>query len=179
MKIEKTKLQDCYIISPNSFEDSRGLFFESYNKEVLEGKLGIPLNFVQDNHSLSNRGVLRGLHFQTGAQAQAKLVRVVAGEVIDIVVDIRKESPTFGQHLKVRLSAENQKMVFIPRGMAHGFLATEDNTIFVYKCDNYYHKSAESGIIYNDAELAIDWEFSADEITLSEKDKCLPGFKEL
>ncbi|MEX0291176.1 MAG: dTDP-4-dehydrorhamnose 3,5-epimerase, partial [Flavobacteriaceae bacterium] len=137
------------------------------------------VHFVQDNHSVSHRGVLRGLHFQRGSHAQAKLVRVIKGEVLDIILDIRKDSPTFGKHFKVRLSEQNKKILFIPKGIAHGFLALTDETIFVYKCDQYYNKEAESGIIYNDPQWGIDWEFPAEEIILSEKDLSLPTFDAL
>ncbi len=179
MNIEKTALSGCYIIQPKSFTDERGIFFESFKKNVLEHELGYKVDFVQDNHSISYKGVLRGLHFQESQKSQAKMVRVVQGEVIDVVVDIRKNSKTFGEHIKVRLSATNRKILFIPKGMAHGFIALEDATHFVYKCDQYYNRKAEGGIIYDDPDLNIDWEFPKEQIILSKKDQKLPSFKEL
>lgn len=179
MKITETHLRGCYVIEPKIFEDERGLFYESYNKKIFEEAIGQKIDFVQDNHSISKKGVLRGLHFQTGEHAQAKLVRVIKGEVLDVVVDIRKNSTTFGRYFKIRLSDHNHKMLFIPKGMAHGFLCLSDETIFVYKCDEYYHKQSESGIAYNDQDLGIDWEYPRNEIILSTKDKLLPSFKEL
>ena len=179
MEIKETLLKGCYLIHPRIFEDSRGQFFESYNKAELEKLLGTEIRFVQDNHSVSSKGVLRGLHFQRGEHAQTKLVRVIAGEVLDVVVDMRPESPTYGQHFKTKLSAKNNNMLFIPKGMAHGFLCLSDPTIFTYKCDNYYHPESEGGIIYNDPSLNIDWEFPSDKIILSEKDKNLPAFNNL
>ena len=146
---------------------------------MLEDSLGYEVKFVQDNHSMSAKGVLRGLHFQVGKHAQAKLVRVTAGEVLDVVVDLRKDSPTFGKHYKTTLSGLNNKMLFIPKGMAHGFLCLQDNTVFTYKCDNYYHPESEGGIMYNDPDLNIDWEMPLDKIILSEKDLHLPAFKDL
>ena len=178
MKIHPTKLPDCFIIEPRVFQDQRGFFFESFNKKVLEHLLGRTLEFVQDNQSLSGRGVLRGMHFQEGEHAQAKLVRVVRGELLDVVLDLRTASPTFGEHIKIHLSAENRKMLFIPRGMAHGFLSLEDNTLFLYKSDNYYHKDSERGLRYNDPDLSIDWEFPERELLLSDKDKEWPPFKQ-
>lgn len=179
MIVKETILKGCYVIEPRVFEDNRGSFFEIYNKRELKSALNRSLEFVQDNQSVSKKGVLRGLHYQEGNDAQAKLVQVTAGEALDIVVDLRPESPTFGKYLKTHLSAENNIMLFIPRGMAHGFLALRDRTVFFYKCDNYYQKSAEKGIIYNDPTLNIDWEFPAEELILSEKDKDLPKFKDI
>lgn len=179
MTVATTNITDCYLITPKIFRDERGAFFESYNERAFMAKLGISVSFVQDNHSISNKGVLRGLHFQSGKYAQAKLVRVVRGEVLDVVVDIRKHSPTYGKHFKVRLSEQNQKMLFIPKGLAHGFLSLEDHTVFIYKCDEYYNKEAETGIIYNDPDLELDWEFPVDKLILSEKDRALPTLKDL
>lgn len=179
MKLIPTNLKDCFIIEPKVYEDIRGIFFESFNKKLLETGLNAPLNFVQDNHSVSKKGVLRGLHFQIGIKAQAKLVRVVQGEVIDVVVDLRKDSPTYLKHFKTTLTAESRHMLFIPKGMAHGFLALKEDTMFLYKCDSYYDTEAESGILYNDADLNIDWEFPADQIILSDKDKKLPLLRQL
>jgi len=174
-----TNLKDCFVLEPRIFEDERGLFFESYNHKKFEEEIRKEIVFVQDNQSVSKKGVLRGLHFQAGAHAQSKLVRVLSGEVLDIVVDLREESKTFGQHFKLNLSGDNKKMIFIPKGMAHGFLTLSDEAIFAYKCDNYYHKASENGILYNDETLNIDWEFPKETIVLSQKDKELPTFKEL
>ena len=179
MTIRENNITGSFTISPKVFNDERGIFFESFNQREFEEVLGYPIHFVQDNHSISNKGVLRGLHFQAGKYAQAKLVRVIQGEVIDVIVDIRRDSPSFGQHYKVRLSDENKKILFIPKGVAHGFLAVADETVFVYKCDAYYNKAAESGIIYNDPQWEIDWEYAEDQIILSEKDRLLPSFNEL
>jgi dTDP-4-dehydrorhamnose 3,5-epimerase len=179
MKITQTGLKDCFVIEPQVFDDGRGYFFESFNQKRFEEVTGLSVQFVQDNQSKSDRGVLRGLHFQQGEFAQAKLVRVIKGKVLDVVVDIRPDSPTFGKTFSEILSEENQRQIFIPRGFAHGFSVLEDDTIFSYKCDNYYNKASESGIIYNDPELGIDWMLSEDEILLSEKDKVLQSFKSL
>ncbi len=179
MKITETHLKGCFVIEPTVFNDDRGVFFESYKKDKLEEALGRPIDFVQDNHSVSKKGVLRGLHFQEGKYEQSKLVRVAKGEVLDVAVDLRKDSITFGQHFKVILSDSNKKSLFIPKGMAHGFLTLSDEAIFVYKCDNHYHRASERGIIYNDDTLAIDWEFPLDKIVLSQKDHELPSFKEM
>ena len=179
MKLIPTTLLDCFLIEPDVYSDDRGIFFESFNKRVLEKELNSSLNFVQDNHSVSVKGALRGLHFQTGSKAQAKLVRVAHGGVIDVVVDLRTDSPTFQKHFKTILTAESRRMLFIPKGMAHGFLALKDNTLFLYKCDAYYDKPAESGILYNDPDLNIDWEFRKDQIILSDKDKKLPQLRDI
>lgn len=179
MKIEQTNLKGCFIISPKIFHDDRGAFFESFNKKQFESIYDKTIEFVQDNHSVSKKGVLRGLHFQTGDFAQAKLLRVVKGSVLDVCVDIRPDSETFGQHFSIILNDIEHKQLFIPRGFAHGFLVLEDDTIFNYKCDNYYSKEHESGILYNDPDLNIDWNFPLNNIILSEKDKQLPTFKSL
>lgn len=176
MKVIKTGLKGCFLIKPQIFGDGRGYFFESFNQKQFTEKTGLNIHFVQDNQSKSDRGVLRGLHFQTGEHAQAKLVRVIKGKVLDVVVDVRQSSPTYGQKFSVILSEENQKQLFIPRGFAHGFSVLEDDTIFTYKCDNYYNKESEGGIIYNDLKLNIDWMLNQDEIKLSEKDEKLLGF---
>ncbi len=178
MKIQQTEIPDCYVIEPEIHKDHRGVFFESFNKAELEKQLGRPLHFVQDNHSLSKKGVLRGLHFQAGEYAQAKLVRVVRGAVQDVVVDLRRNSPVYGRYLSMELSGTTGKMLYIPRGAAHGFLALEDQTVFLYKCDNYYHKASERGIIYNDPDLGIHWKCPKEQLILSEKDKRLSSFKE-
>lgn len=177
MIIEDTGLKDSFLFKPKVFEDARGYFFESFKQEHFINK-GLNYNFIQDNESYSQKGVLRGLHYQIGDAAQAKLVRVVKGAVLDVIVDIRPNSKTFGQHYKVVLSGENKWQLLAPRGFAHGFLVLEDNTIFAYKCDNIYNKEAERGIIYNDETLSIDWGISEKELLLSEKDLVLPTFKE-
>ncbi len=174
MNFIPTKLEGCYIIEPKIFADARGYFMESFNKNTFASGIGQPVEFVQDNQSFSTKGVLRGLHYQTGDHAQAKLVRVLSGEVLDVAVDIRPGSATFGQHVSVVLSAENQKQMFIPRGFAHGFLVLSDTATFFYKCDNLYHKDSEGGIIYNDPALAIDWNLSDSELIISDKDTVLP-----
>jgi len=179
LTITKTNIEGCIVIDPTIFEDDRGVFFESYNKKNLERYLGKEIDFVQDNHSISNKGVIRGLHYQKEPYSQIKLVRVIQGEVIDVVVDMRKNSKTFGEYFKIRLSGDNKKMLFVPGGLAHGFLALKDNTVFLYKCDQYYNKEAEGGIIYDDPDLGINWEFPKDQLILSEKDKELPLFKNL
>ncbi|MBD1260017.1 dTDP-4-dehydrorhamnose 3,5-epimerase [Maribacter polysiphoniae] len=177
MKITESKLKGCFILELKVYEDGRGLFFESYNKAQLEETLGASIDFVQDNISVSKKGVLRGLHFQTEKYAQAKLVQVIKGKVLDIVVDLRRDSNTFGQHFKIELSSENKKSIFIPKGMAHGFLALSEEVVFYYKCDAYYHPLSEAGIVYNDPELKIDWEFPETNMILSEKDLRLPLWK--
>lgn len=176
MQVEKTPLKDCFIITPTVHADSRGYFLESFNQEKFNKALQTNINFVQDNESKSSKGVLRGLHFQTEKYAQAKLVRVSQGSVLDVCVDIREESPTFGKHFSIVLNTENKKQLFIPRGFAHGFLVLEDQTVFNYKCDNYYNKASEGGIIYNDKTINIDWNFSEEKLIISEKDLQLPTF---
>lgn len=178
MIVEKTKLDDCLLLTPAEFIDERGSFSETYNKEVFEKHTGLSINFVQDNQSVSSFGVLRGLHFQRGAMAQAKLVRVIEGKVLDVVVDLRKDSATFGKHYSVILDAENRQQLFVPRGFAHGFITLSKKSIFAYKCDNYYDKNSESGILYNDATLSLDWHLSKDDLIISEKDLALPAFEE-
>lgn len=178
MKITETKLKGCFIIEPRLFQDERGYFFESFNKNQFKEAIGEEVNFVQDNQSLSKKGAVRALHYQVGAYAQAKLVRVLQGKVLDVAVDIRKGSATFGEHVVLELSAENKKQLFIPRGFAHGFVALSETAEFFYKCDNFYNKEAEGGIIYNDKTLNIDWQIPDSEVVLSEKDGQLPSFKE-
>lgn len=163
------------IFEPRVFSDNRGYFFESFNKDTFK-EAGINVEFVQDNESKSQRGVLRGLHYQQNPMAQAKLVRVVEGEVLDVVVDIRKGSPTFGRHFDILLSAENKKQLYIPRGFAHGFSVTSETCIFQYKCDNYYSKESEGGILFSDAAFNIDWKIKPEDAIVSEKDKTLPSF---
>ncbi len=179
MRVIETKLNDCFVIEPTIFNDDRGYFFESYNKEKFNDLIGSKVNFVQDNESFSTKGVLRGLHFQKGVHAQAKLVRVSYGEVLDVAVDIRPDSSTFLQVITERLSAENKKQLFVPRGFAHGFIVLSDTVVFNYKCDNFYHKASEGGIIYNDETLNIDWVLDSKDFLVSEKDLVLPTVKEL
>jgi dTDP-4-dehydrorhamnose 3,5-epimerase len=179
MKATETKLKGCFVIEPSVFNDDRGYFFESYNKEKFEKLTGATVNFVQDNESFSTKGVLRGLHFQKGAHAQAKLVRVTHGEVLDVAVDIRPDSETFLQVVTERLSAENKKQLFVPRGFAHGFIVLSNTVVFNYKCDNFYNKASEGGIIYNDETLHIDWLLDSKDFLVSEKDLVLPTVKEL
>ena len=177
MKITETRLKGCFVLEPTIYKDHRGLFMESYQKNSLEEAIGASINFVQDNISVSKKGVLRGLHYQTGKHDQAKLIQVLKGTVLDVVIDLREESATFGQHLKFKISDENRKSIFIPKGMAHGFLALTDEVIFAYKCDTYYHPQAEAGIVFNDSYLNIDWEISETDMILSEKDLNLPLWK--
>lgn len=177
MKIIETKLKGCYIIQPQVFLDKRGYFIESFNKKRFVEATGFDIDFIQDNESQSSKGVLRGLHYQLGDSAQAKLVRVVKGKVLDVVVDLRPNSNTFGEHVTIILSEENKTQFFIPRGFAHGFLVLEEDTIFSYKCDNYYKKDAEAGIIFNDKDLNINWQYPLEDLIISEKDLILPTFK--
>lgn len=179
MKITETKLKSCLILEPQIFEDNRGVFFEVFKRKELSDYLGYKVDFVQENKSISKKGVLRGLHFQKGESAQAKLVSVQNGSVVDVIVDIRPDSVTFGEHIKVHLSDVNNKSIFIPKGMAHGFITLTDDVVFTYLCDNYYDPKKESGILYNDSDLAIDWGFTSSELIVSEKDLILPTFKEL
>lgn len=174
MQVIETGLAGCFIIEPRVFEDERGYFFESFNAKTFKEVTGVSVNFVQDNESKSNYGVIRGLHFQTGAFAQAKLVRVTRGAVLDVAVDIRKDSPTYLQHIAVALSDANKRQLFIPHGFAHGFAVLEDDTQFNYKCDNYYDKASEGGLLYNDPKLAIDWKIPSEMQIISEKDMLLP-----
>jgi dTDP-4-dehydrorhamnose 3,5-epimerase len=179
VEIQKTPLQDCFIIKPNVFKDERGLFCETFNLEVFARTTGNTTNFVQDNQSVSKYGVLRGLHFQRGAMAQAKLVRVIKGKVLDVVVDLRKDSPTFGKQFSLILDDKSTTQLFVPKGFAHGFVTLSDESIFAYKCDNYYDKASEGGIIYNDATLVIDWHLPKEDLIISEKDLLLPSFREV
>ncbi|MDB4094048.1 dTDP-4-dehydrorhamnose 3,5-epimerase [Flavobacteriaceae bacterium] len=174
MTATETKLKGCFIIEPSVFNDPRGYFFESFNQSKFNELIGKTIDFVQDNESFSSKGVLRGLHFQTGAYAQAKLVRVVKGTVLDVVVDMRKESPTFSKHFSIELSEDNKRQLFVPRGFAHGFIVLSETAIFSYKCDNFYNKESEQGLRYDDPSLAIDWRLPANEFIVSEKDLVLP-----
>jgi len=174
MTATETKLKGCFIIEPSVLNDPRGYFFESFNQSKFNELIGKTIDFVQDNESFSSKGVLRGLHFQTGAYAQAKLVRVVKGTVLDVVVDMRKESPTFSKHFSIELSEDNKRQLFVPRGFAHGFIVLSETAIFSYKCDNFYNKESEQGLRYDDPSLGIDWMLPASEFIISEKDLVLP-----
>lgn len=175
MKFTKTKIPDVVLIEPKIFKDDRGYFFESFRYDLFEKEIG-KINFVQDNESKSTYGTLRGLHYQLPPFAQSKLVRVVYGKVLDVAVDIRKNSPTFGKYVSAELSAENKKQLFAPRGFAHGYVALSDTAIFQYKVDNYYNKESEGGIIWNDEEIDIDWMIDEKDVILSEKDELLTKF---
>jgi dTDP-4-dehydrorhamnose 3,5-epimerase len=177
MKFIPTKLEGCYIIEPKIINDDRGYFMESFNQKTFEKGIGRKTQFVQDNQSFSTKGVLRGLHYQVGQYAQAKLVRVLQGEVLDVAVDIRPESETFGQYESVLLSGENQTQFFVPRGFAHGFLVLSETATFFYKCDNLYNKESEGGVIYNDEIINIDWQFPLEKLLISEKDLVQPTLK--
>jgi dTDP-4-dehydrorhamnose 3,5-epimerase len=177
MKVTETKLQGCFIIEPKVFEDKRGYFYESFSAVNFLKHTNQKVDFVQDNESCSSKGVLRGMHYQRGEYAQAKLVRVLDGKVLDVVLDIRVDSETYGQHISVELSSENKKQLFVPRGFAHGFIVLSKSATFFYKCDNYYNKESEGGIIYNDETLKIDWKLDESEFIISEKDTKLPTFK--
>ncbi|KAB1066512.1 dTDP-4-dehydrorhamnose 3,5-epimerase [Tamlana haliotis] len=179
MQLTETKLKGCFLIEPTVFEDKRGYFLESYNQKAFNEGVGSNVNFVQDNESYSSRGVLRGLHFQKGEFAQAKLVRVIKGKVLDVALDLRKDSTTYGEYFSVELSEENKKQLFVPRGFAHGFVVLSETALFAYKCDNFYNKSSEGGIMYNDSTLNIDWQLNPDEFIISEKDLILPSFESL
>jgi dTDP-4-dehydrorhamnose 3,5-epimerase len=174
MEYTETKLKGCFIIEPKAFEDERGYFFESYNEESFNDAIGYKVHFVQDNQSFSKYGVLRGLHLQKGDDAQAKLVRVLSGRVLDVAVDLRKGSDTYGQHVAVELSADNKKQLFIPRGFAHGFIVLSDVAEFYYKVDNKYAPKSEGGLLYKDPYLGIDWKLNEDEIIINNKDLNLP-----
>ena len=178
MTIEKTPIQDLVIISPTVFEDSRGYFFEAYNQTKFHEK-GIDYTFIQDNQSFSKRGVIRGLHLQINPFAQAKLVRVLEGEILDVAVDLRKNSPTYGQHFSVVLSAENKKQLMVPHGFAHGFSVLSETASVLYKVDQLYHKESEREIRYDDPTLAIDWQLRPEEVIVSEKDLVLPSFEDI
>ncbi len=176
MRALETGLKGCFIVEPTVFQDKRGYFFESFNQQLFNNLTSTNTNFVQDNESFSTKGVLRGLHYQAGNHAQAKLVRVIKGRVLDVALDIRKDSKTFGKHLAIELSEENKKQLFVPRGFAHGFVVLSETAIFSYKCDNFYNKDSEGGIIYNDTSLNIDWLLPPKDFIVSEKDLLLPKF---
>ena len=179
MEIIKTNIEDCFIIKPAVFNDPRGYFFESFNEARFNELTGLNVHFVQDNQSQSTFGVVRGLHFQQGEHAQAKLVRVLKGEVLDVAVDLRPGSPTYGKYESVILSEENKLQFFVPRGFAHGFVVLSDSAEFFYKCDNYYNKASEGGLHFSDPDLNIDWKVPADRLIISEKDAVLPFLSEL
>lgn len=178
MRIEQTPLQDCFIVHEKVHGDARGYFIETFNQRDFKAASGLDVQFVQDNQSRSSKGVLRGLHMQRGAAAQAKLVRVLEGSVLDIAVDLRKGSPSFGQHFAIELTSENRKQFYVPAGFAHGFVVLSDSATFFYKVDKFYEPGNEVGIMYNDADLNIDWKLATHEIILSEKDKILGSFAE-
>ena len=178
MRVKETPLKDCYIIEPTLFEDNRGYFYEKFNEKKFEELTGMNGHFVQDNISKSSYGVLRGLHLQKGKKAQAKLVSCLEGKVWDIAVDLREASPTFGKWFGVELTDENKLQFYIPRGFAHGFVVLSEIAVFSYKCDNFYCKEAEGGVIWNDENLQIDWKIPISEVILSEKDKVQPTFQD-
>ena len=179
MAVIKSAIEGVLIIEPKVFGDERGYFFESYNEERFRAETGIETRFVQDNESKSRYGVLRGLHFQRPPHAQAKLVRVVRGRVLDVAVDIRSGSPTYGKYVAVELSEDNHRQLFLPRGMAHGFVVLSDEAIFQYKCDNLYHPESEGAIAWNDPTIGIDWGIVEGDIILSERDKHNPTLAEI
>ena len=177
MVVVETNLENCLVLNPKVIEDERGYFYESFNQKTLNSFLNHEVNFVQDNQTYSTKGVLRGLHFQKGKFAQAKLVRVTKGKVLDVAVDLRQKSATYGQSFSIILSSKNHKQLFIPRGFAHGFVVLSKTAIFQYKCDNYYNKESEGGIIFNDLDLNIDWKISSEKLSISQKDLELDNFK--
>jgi dTDP-4-dehydrorhamnose 3,5-epimerase len=178
MKFTRTNIHDVVIIEPTVHGDSRGYFVETFRADKLEEFLGYKINFCQDNESKSSKGVLRGLHYQLPPHAQTKLVRVIQGKVLDVAVDIRKNSPTFGKHVAVELSSENKKQILVPRGFAHGFVVLEDDTVFAYKVDSYYSPECDRGIAFDDKDLDINWQLSHDELNLSAKDTKQPKLNE-
>ena len=178
MKFIRTDIEDVVIIDPIVHGDDRGYFVETFRQDKLEDFLGFDVNFVQDNESKSSRGVLRGLHYQLAPHAQTKLVRVIQGRVLDVAVDIRKGSPTFGKYVSVELSSENKRQLFVPRGFAHGFVVLEKDTVFAYKVDNYYSPECDRGIAFDDIDLGIDWIVENSELNLSPKDKVQPKIKD-
>lgn len=179
MNFTETNLKGCFVIEPKVFEDHRGYFFESYKAESLSEMVGYKLKFIQDNESSSKYGVVRGLHMQKGEFSQSKLVRVLSGKILDVAVDVRKESPTFGQHFSIELSGENKKQLFIPKGFLHGFSVISDNAVVFYKCDEYYNQASEEGCHPLSQDLNIDWLIPRSDMNLSEKDKHAKQFSEL
>ena len=178
MNFIRTKIEDVVICEPTVHGDERGYFVETFRQDKLDEFLGFKINFIQDNESKSSKGVLRGLHYQLAPSAQTKLVRVIQGSVLDVAVDIRKNSPTFGEHVAVKLTAENKKQLLVPRGFAHAFVVLEDDTIFAYKVDNYYSPQNDRGISYKDSSLGIDWILNIDELKLSDKDQKQPNLSD-
>ena len=176
MKIKETPLKDCYIIEPTVFEDDRGYFYEKFNEKKFEELTGMNGHFVQDNISKSSYGVLRGLHLQKGEHAQAKLVSCLEGQVLDVAVDLRPDSPTFGKWYSIELTAENKLQLYVPRGFGHGFSVLSKTAVFSYKCDNFYNKESEGGVLWNDSDLNIDWQLPKNDVILSEKDMVMPAF---
>jgi dTDP-4-dehydrorhamnose 3,5-epimerase len=174
MEFSRTAIHDVVICQPKVFGDNRGYFLETFKQDLFEKFLGFSVGFCQDNESKSNKGVLRGLHYQCAPYAQSKLVRVIKGKALDVVVDIRRGSPTFGKHIAIELSAQNKTQLFVPRGFAHGFLVLEDDTIFSYKVDSYYSPKHDRGVLFSDPALRIDWGLPASELILSDKDKTNP-----
>lgn len=177
MTVIPTELEGCLIFEPNVILDQRGYFYESFNEKTFFEKTGLNIHFVQDNMSYSTKGVLRGLHYQTGEFAQAKLVQVIQGEVLDVAVDVRPTSKTYGKYVSVVLSADNKKQMFIPRGFAHGFLVLSETALFSYKCDNFYNKESEGHISYEDPSIGIDWGFPKNELIISDKDQDAPNLE--
>lgn len=178
MEVIKTNIDGVFVIEPKVFGDARGYFFESFNTREFAEKTGVNINFVQDNESKSRYGVLRGLHFQLPPYTQSKLVRVVKGKVLDVVVDIRQGSPTYGKYEMCELTEYNHRQFFVPKGMAHGFVVLSEEAIFQYKCDDFYHPEAEGALAWNDPDIAVPWPISEEEVLLSEKDKHHPGIKD-
>lgn len=178
MKVKETYIPGLLLIEPEVFGDSRGYFFESFSARKFEQQTGVKTGFVQDNESRSSYGVVRGLHLQTGEHAQAKLVRVVEGRVLDVAVDLRKDSPTFGKYFSIELSGENHRQMYIPKGFAHGFSVLSDTAVFQYKCDEYYAPESEAAIAWDDMELNIDWKIPSEDVVLSEKDRNHPTLNE-
>ena len=178
MEVIKTDIEGVLIIEPKIFGDNRGYFFESFNAKEFAEKTGLDVTFVQDNESMSSYGVLRGLHFQLPPYAQAKLLRCVMGRVLDVVVDLRKGSPTYGKYVMCELTDSNHRMLFVPKGMAHGFCVQSDKVIFLYKCDEFYHPEVEGGIAWNDPDIAIPWPIPLADVALSERDKHHPRLKD-
>ena len=176
MNKEETFIKDLVVLTPDVFEDARGYFFEGYNKNKFSA-IGIDIDFVQDNQSFSQRGTLRGLHYQNPPFAQTKLVRVLQGEIMDVAVDLRKDSPTYGQHFTIRLSSENKKQLLVPQGFAHGFSVLSETAVVLYKCDQFYNKASEGGIRFDDPTLAIDWGMDFKDAIVSDKDVVLPSFE--
>jgi dTDP-4-dehydrorhamnose 3,5-epimerase len=179
MQFEKQSIPEVVLIKPKVFGDERGYFFETFRQDKFEQEIGYQVNFIQDNESKSTKGVLRGLHFQLPPEAQSKLVRVIEGKVLDVAVDIRQGSPTFGKVVTAELSSDNKHQLFIPRGFAHGFVVLSDTAIFAYKVDNYYSPECDRGLAFNDSDLNIDWQIPSEELKLSDKDQKQPGLVSL